>query len=67
MSDSNPSTYAYVGEDDSGYFRTLHGKKLNALNSVYLLPVDEDAVKVPTKLLFLFLETYSSPRSPSLL
>jgi hypothetical protein len=49
MSEGNPPPYAYVGEDDSGYFRTVHGKKLNALNSVYLLPVDEDAVKVLTK------------------
>lgn len=48
MSEGNPSTYAYVGEDDSGFFRTVYGKKLNALNSFYLLPVDDDAVKVPT-------------------
>lgn len=49
MSEGSSPPYAYVGEDDSGYFRTVHGRKLNALNSVYLLPVDEDAVKVPTK------------------
>lgn len=46
MADDSSSPYAYVGEDDSGYFRIVHGRKLNALNSVYLLPVDEDAVKV---------------------
>lgn len=63
----NPSLpYAYVGDDDSAYFRTLHGRNLNALNSVYLLPVDEDEVKVTTILplsLAFHLTTASSVQS----
>ncbi|XP_006458074.1 hypothetical protein AGABI2DRAFT_199301 [Agaricus bisporus var. bisporus H97] len=44
-SQNSPPAFAYVGEDDSAYFRVLHGRKLNVLNTVYLLPVDEDEVK----------------------
>ncbi|KAF9013873.1 S-adenosyl-L-methionine-dependent methyltransferase [Cyathus striatus] len=35
----------YVGEDDTQYFRTIHGRSLNTLNTSYLLPVDADEVK----------------------
>jgi hypothetical protein len=46
MSDRGSPSYAYVGDDDSGFFRTVHGRRLNALNTAYLLPADEDEVKV---------------------
>jgi hypothetical protein len=48
---ASPPAFAYVGEDDSAYFRFLHGRKLNTLNETYLLPVDDDEVKVPPTLL----------------
>ncbi|RDB21118.1 Secondary metabolism regulator LAE1 [Hypsizygus marmoreus] len=36
---------SYIGDDDSEFFRTVHGRSLNALNSRYMLPVDQDEVK----------------------
>jgi hypothetical protein len=45
-----PPVFAYVGEDDSAYFRFLYGRKLNVLNTTYLLPVDDDEVKVSAPL-----------------
>jgi len=35
----------YLGEDDSDYFRFVHGRSLNALNTTYMLPVDEEEIK----------------------
>lgn len=37
---------ACVGDDDSAFFRTLHGRKLNSMNNRYMLPADEDELKV---------------------
>lgn len=37
---------AYVGDDDSQFFRLLYGKTLNTLNPRYLLPADEDERRV---------------------
>ncbi|TFK42529.1 S-adenosyl-L-methionine-dependent methyltransferase [Crucibulum laeve] len=37
--------FDFVGEDDSEFFRTAHGRALNTLNTSYLLPVDQDEVK----------------------
>ncbi|ESK94530.1 tam domain methyltransferase [Moniliophthora roreri MCA 2997] len=42
---SGSENVSYVGEDDSDYFRILHGRKLNNLNTVYLLPADDDETK----------------------
>ncbi|KAK2466867.1 hypothetical protein APHAL10511_001125 [Amanita phalloides] len=39
-SDSSP-----LGDDDSDYFRIVHERSLNTLNTTYMLPVDEDEVK----------------------
>lgn len=35
----------YVGDDDSEFFRQVHGRSLNTLNTSYLLPSDRDEVK----------------------
>ncbi|THU88391.1 S-adenosyl-L-methionine-dependent methyltransferase [Dendrothele bispora CBS 962.96] len=35
----------YVGEDDSEFFRSLHGRRFNNLNHTYCLPADQDEVK----------------------
>lgn len=43
---SSPPDLQYLGEDDSDYFRFIHGRSLNALNTTYMLPVDEDEIKV---------------------
>jgi len=37
---------AYVGEDDSQFFCQLHGRRFNALSSTYMLPADEEEVRV---------------------
>ncbi|KAF8798072.1 S-adenosyl-L-methionine-dependent methyltransferase [Phlegmacium glaucopus] len=34
-----------VGDDSNSYFRSLHSRTLNTLNTSYLLPVDQDEVK----------------------
>lgn len=39
---------AYVGEDDSQFFCQIHGRKFNALSSTYMLPADEEEVRVRT-------------------
>jgi hypothetical protein len=44
--DPSPSDVSFVGDDDSSYFRTVHGRSLNTLNTTYLLPVDQDEIKV---------------------
>ncbi|GLB34900.1 putative methyltransferase [Lyophyllum shimeji] len=36
---------SYLGDDDSEFFRTVHTRSLNTLNSRYMLPVDRDEVK----------------------
>ncbi|KAF8077893.1 S-adenosyl-L-methionine-dependent methyltransferase [Lyophyllum atratum] len=36
---------SYLGDDDSEFFRTVHDRSLNTLNSRYMLPVDRDEVK----------------------
>ncbi|KAF5380899.1 hypothetical protein D9615_004003 [Tricholomella constricta] len=36
---------SYLGDDDSEFFRTVHGRSLNTLNSRYMLPADRDEVK----------------------
>ena len=46
LQDSSPPDVQDVGEDDSDYFRFVHGRSLNALNTTYMLPVDEDEIKV---------------------
>jgi hypothetical protein len=35
-----------VGDNFDQYFRSLHSRKLTTLNTTYLLPVDQDEVKV---------------------
>lgn len=36
----------YVGEDDSEFFCQIHGRRFNALSSRYMLPADEEEVRV---------------------
>jgi hypothetical protein len=36
----------YVGEDDTQFFRRVHGRRLNTMNERYMLPVDDDEIKV---------------------
>lgn len=49
---SSPPDVQDLGEDDSDYFRFVHGRSLNALNTTYMLPVDEDEIKVNFRLIF---------------
>jgi hypothetical protein len=35
-----------VGDNFDQYFRSLHSRTLTTLNKTYLLPVDQDEVKV---------------------
>ncbi|KAF9265442.1 S-adenosyl-L-methionine-dependent methyltransferase [Marasmius fiardii PR-910] len=42
---SSASEISYVGEDDSGFFRTVYGRTINNMSSIYLLPADEDETK----------------------
>ncbi|KAJ8700323.1 hypothetical protein PTI98_003364 [Pleurotus ostreatus] len=42
----HPVEYLSDRDDDSDYFRNVHGRALNALNERYMLPVDHDEVKV---------------------
>jgi hypothetical protein len=37
---------SFVGEDDSEYFRRVHNRTLNTMNTRYMLPVDADEVRV---------------------
>jgi hypothetical protein len=46
LQDSSPPDVQDLGEDDADYFRFVHGRSLNALNTTYMLPVDEDEIKV---------------------
>lgn len=46
LQDSSPPDVQDLGEDDSDYFRLVHGRTLNASNTTYMLPVDEDEIKV---------------------
>lgn len=41
-----PSEISYVGEDDSEYFTELHGRKMNSMNTRYMLPADADEIRV---------------------
>lgn len=41
-----PDEIIWVGEDDSSFFRIIHGRKLNALNKRYMLPADADEIRV---------------------
>ncbi|KIJ16935.1 hypothetical protein PAXINDRAFT_168378 [Paxillus involutus ATCC 200175] len=36
---------SYVGEDDSQFFKEIHGRKFNALSQRYMLPADEEEVR----------------------
>jgi len=36
---------SYVGEDDSEFFRRVHGRALNTMNTRYMLPGDADEVR----------------------
>ncbi|KAF9053768.1 S-adenosyl-L-methionine-dependent methyltransferase [Hymenopellis radicata] len=48
MSSTRPDSdddVSYVGDDDSAFFRQVHGRQLNTLNTTYMLPADEDEVK----------------------
>lgn len=47
--------FTLVGDDDSEYFRNLHGRTLNTLNTNYLIPVDDDQVKASSSSSFIFL------------
>ncbi|KAE9409660.1 S-adenosyl-L-methionine-dependent methyltransferase [Gymnopus androsaceus JB14] len=42
---SQHTDVAFIGEDDSEYFRRLFNRTFNSLNPTYLLPSDEDEVK----------------------
>jgi hypothetical protein len=43
---------SYVGEDDSQFFKEIHGRKFNALSQRYMLPADEEEVRVSTPMSF---------------
>lgn len=43
---SNTGPDLVIVEDDAEFFRNVHDRTLNALNSRYMLPVDRDEVKV---------------------
>lgn len=43
---SQSADVSFIGEDDSEYFRRLFDRTFNNLNTRYLLPADEDEVKV---------------------
>ena len=36
----------YVGEDDSQFFTEIHGRRFNALSQRYMLPADEEEIRV---------------------
>jgi hypothetical protein len=44
MSSSNLEL-SYIVDDGSEYFRHVHGRALNVMNHVYLLPADKDEKK----------------------
>lgn len=47
----------YVGEDDSHYFTERHGRRFNALSQRYMLPSDEEEIRVspsPSRVTTLF-------------
>jgi len=50
---------SYVGEDDSEYFRSLYGRRLNNMNHLYSLPADQDEVQVNNKSEFWFMSWLS--------
>lgn len=41
-----------LGDDDTEFFKTVHGRILNTLNTRYMLPVDKDEIKVRVSFLF---------------
>ena len=55
---NSPLETVVVGDGDSEFFRKLHGRTLNALNHIYLLPADEDEVKVSLGTLDKRFQTY---------
>jgi hypothetical protein len=47
MSDESlPPDISILGEDDTEFFRAVHGRILNTLNTRYMLPADRDEIKV---------------------
>jgi len=40
-----PSEVSYVGEDDSEYFTEVHGRRVNSMNTRYMLPADADEIR----------------------
>jgi hypothetical protein len=47
MSDESlPPDFSILGDDDTEFFRTVHGRILNTLNPRYMLPADEEEIKV---------------------
>jgi len=41
-----PVVDLWVGENASDFFVYKHGRKLNSLNPRYMLPVDDDEIRV---------------------
>ena len=41
-----PAELHTVGDDDSDFFYPLHGRLLNKMNTTYMLPADDDEVRV---------------------
>lgn len=56
---------ADIGDDDSEYFRQVDNRTLNTLNSIYMLPTDEEEVKVATGIVFFLIEFYKTICLPS--
>lgn len=44
--DVKPMHQLVLQHDNNIYFRSLHSRTLNTLNKSYLLPVDQDEIKV---------------------
>jgi hypothetical protein len=46
MDNMDESLVQDVGDNHERYFRSLHSRTFTTLNTTYLLPVDQDEVKV---------------------
>ena len=47
MSDESlPPDISILGDDDTEFFRTVHGRVLNTMNPRYMLPADKDEIEV---------------------
>lgn len=46
---SGEQEVSFVGDDDSAYFRTIFGRRLNVMSTVYLLPADNDEIKASSQ------------------